>query len=363
MDVPPIPGAPLMSRASILRSVYGLALVFALLGTTQAQTATKPDAAKAKTKAKTKGKTPDTSKNTADVAKTDDDESSPPNFFGDPKKFTRMGGWGSFGNAMGQFGFAKSTLIMMPPLQAELKLTDKQKEQLREWGETMRKRGETMGKSFREQNGDDPLRGGDNLPMAARVFQFTSMIGQFSGMARENETGVNRILDRSQRQRLNQISLQMEGISALMRPEIIKSLNIDEERQEQIQEILTGTRMAQMTTWVGSMMSMRPPRRPSADSNTNPPDANDAPAEKSRPDPKARADRERAMRKQFQSMRDTTDQFHDRSVREITRLLTKNQRAKFEKLLGPPFDPAQINTLGRPPQRDRPEDTSKDVKN
>ena len=83
---------------------------------------------------------------------------------------------------------------------------------------------------------------------------------------------------------------------------------------------------------------------------------------KAAPDPKARAERERALRKQFQSMRDQTDQLQDRAVREISRLLTKNQRVKFEKLLGPPFDPAKINTLGPPPRCDQPEASDETIK-
>ena len=126
-------------------------------------------------------------------------EAAAPNFFGDTSKFSRISGWGSFGNAMGQFGFAKSTLITMPPVQEELKLTAEQKEKLRLWQESMRKRGEEIGRSMREKSGNDPLRGSENLPIAARVMQFTSLISQFSGMARENETGLSKILNAPQR--------------------------------------------------------------------------------------------------------------------------------------------------------------------
>ena len=285
-------------------------------------------------------------------------ESASVGFFGDPKKFTRLGGWGSFGNAMGQFGFAKSTLIMMPPVQEELKLTASQKEDLRKWQDTMRKRGEEMGRAMREKNGDgDPFRGAENQPIAARVVQFTSMMNQFSTILRENETGLGRILNAPQRKRLNQISLQMEGISALTKPEIVEALGMTEEELEMVQQVLTRSRAMQMTTWIGSMMAMRPNRQPPADPKANTEGAakkdasppGDPPAGTVELDAKAKADREKAMRQRFESMRDQSDQIQNRAVREITNILSKAQRAKFENLLGPPFDPKKINNFGRPP--------------
>jgi LTXXQ motif family protein len=299
-------------------------------------------------------------------------EPAPIGFFGDTSKFTRLGGWGSFGNAMGEFGFAKSTLIMMPPVQEELKLTDDQKQKLRELQDVMRKKGEEFGKSMREKAGPDPFKASENLPIAARVMQFTNMIGQFSSLARENEAGIVKFLKPAQRKRLNQIALQMEGISALTKPEIVEALGMSEEEEQAVRLILTQSRTMQMTTWIGSMMAMRPNRRngdPNAPQEPTPPtapktkptpttDAKPDPAKPEPPadprletDPKVRLEREKAMRSQFETMRSRTDQIQQRAVREISNVLSKAQRAKFEIMLGPPFDPKKINNLGRPPQR------------
>ena len=268
---------------------------------------------------------------------------------------------------MGEFGFAKSTLIMMPPVQEELKLTDEQKKKLRELQESMRKKGEEMGKSMREKIGPDPFKASENLPVAARVMQFTNMIGQFSSLARENEAGIVKFLKPAQRKRLNQIALQMEGISALTKPEIVEALGMMEEDEQAIRLILTQSRTMQMTTWIGSMMAMRP-NRPNGDPNVkNPttpptdPKTKPTPTTDARPDPpadprletdpKVRLEREKAMRGRFETMRDQTDQIQQRAVREISKVLSKAQRARFEIMLGPPFDPKKINNLGRPPQR------------
>lgn len=278
--------------------------------------------------------------------------------FGDPSKFTRLGGWGSTGSAIGEFGFAKAALIMMPPVQDELKLTDDQKRSVRELQDRMRKKGEDLGKSMRAKAGDDPFKAGDPVPIATRVGQFTSMIGQFGALARENDAGILKVLKPAQRKRLDQIALQMEGISALTRPEIVEALGLFEEDEQAIRQILAQAQTMRMTTWIGTMMAMRanrPADGPAANDATKPPPPEAKPGPAATPpkdDPKPRAAREQAARKQFEGMRAKTDQIQDRAVREVTKVLSKAQLAKWEILLGPRFDPRKVNT---PPQPARPE--------
>lgn len=339
--------------------------------------------------------------------------------FGDTSRFNRVSGWGSIGAGMGQYGFSRSMLIMLPPVQEELKLTEEQKKQLRDWSNQMRKRGEEWGRSMRERNeGNDPFRN-PNLPLAARILQFTTIMNQVSGLLKENETGFGRILSAGQRKRLNEISLQMEGISALARPEVAKALYLNQFQTDNIQRILAQSRMMQMTTWIEKMttMAMKMPRRPPGEDSrgfgegpggggregakerererepgespglTRPREdglgggiaaerdrrrgsegarqeagtakaaKNDDEDEDEKPVDEAELARQRAerlkraedFRKEFESMRNTTDEIQDRTTRELLRVLTKRQRASFEKMLGEPFDPAKINTMGRPP--------------
>src|ERR1700759_3608018 len=78
-------------------------------------------------------------------------KAAPPGGFsplGDPSRFTRMGGWGGMGAGMAQFGLAKAMMINTPAVQKELKVTEAQAKAIREWGDGLRKRGETM---FRRQ--------------------------------------------------------------------------------------------------------------------------------------------------------------------------------------------------------------------
>jgi hypothetical protein len=288
----------------------------------------------------------------AEAKKPAEPESTAVGFFGDTKKFTRLGGWGSFGNAMGQFGFAKTTLIMMPPVQEELKLTDDQKKKIREWQEGLRKKGEEMGRAMREKNGPDPFKAAENQPITARIGQFTSMMNQVGSFLKENENGLAKILNAPQRKRLSQISLQMEGITALTKPEIVEALGMVDEEVEQVQQILNQSRAQQTAAWIGSMMSMRPPRpNPSAASASDPKAKAGEPANPE-VEAKARAAREKAMKQNFETMRDRTDQIQNQAVKQISEVLSKAQRAKFESLMGPPFDPKKINNLGGPPRRD-----------
>ena len=304
-------------------------------------------------------------------------------FFGDTRNFTKLSGWGSFGNAMGQFGFARTTLVMLPPVQEELKMTDAQKKKLQEWQESLRKKGEEMGRSMREKNGDDPFKAAENQPITARITQFTTLMNQVSRFVRENEEGLAKVLNANQRKRLDQIALQMEGITALTRTEIADKLGLLPEQREEIDQIIARSRAQQMTTWVGSMMSMRNQRRngeaagnneapgndaaagngatpaqpkaaksdrPTSTRKTSPKAADDK-ATEARPDPQGRAEREKAMRQQFETMRSRTDQIHASAVKQISQILLRGQRIQFEGMMGPPFDPKKINTMGRPPRR------------
>ncbi|MFO0952664.1 MAG: hypothetical protein U0835_16260 [Isosphaeraceae bacterium] len=298
------------------------------------------------------------------------------------------------GGTIGQFGFARSALVTMPPVQEELKLTAEQKEKLRDWQENLRKRGEEMGRGFRNRppggeagegangnpDGEAMNRPGD-VPIAARIFQFTQMLNQVGAMVRENEDGLARILKTSQRKRLDQISLQMEGAAAVVRPEVAQAINLGEDQAEMIQQILAQSRLTQMASWVeqGRAMSelaqrrrpgapgrpengpqpaegqepgQSPPAEPGVRGESGPPGEPNAEPGPRRPrrDPEM----EKAFRKQFETMRERGDAIQSRTTQAILKVLTRRQRASLDRLLGPPFDPAKVNNLGPPGARPAP---------
>ena len=56
------------------------------------------------------------------------------------------------------------------------------------------------------------------------------------------------------------------------------------------------------------------------------------------------------MEGQFTKMRNGTDEIQNATTTKILKVLTKTQRARFEKLLGPPFDPGKFTFPGQPPR-------------
>jgi hypothetical protein len=274
------------------------------------------------------------------------------NPLGDTARFTRMGGWGGMGSGMAQFGMAKTMLLMTPAVQKELKLSESQIKALHEWGDGLRKRGESM---FRRQaqdgNAGDPTApagappglpgpppgpppegGPPPNPMA--------MIELISTLTREGESGLAKILDKKQLARLNQIALQMEGAAALARTEVAEAIYLSPEQVAEIQEILSGAKVQQMGLFVRQGFAMRDRRDANADPG-KPQSGQDNPV-----DPEAQAKRRQAqrerMRTEFTKFRDSSDQIHDATTAKILRVLDKKQRGRFEKLLGEPFDPSKL---------------------
>jgi hypothetical protein len=284
------------------------------------------------------------------------------NPLGDPSKFTRMGGWGGFGGAIGQFGAGKAMLVMMPAVQKELKLSDKQKKELQEWSDGLRKRGETMfrnqgpgqGQPQPPQEGEGPAPGGP-----PPGFNPLAMMEMVSKLISEGEAGLAKILDKKQSARLTQISLQMEGVAALGRADVAEAMYLSEAQILAIQEILketqnnrTGYMLKQMVTMRGRRNGPGPGQpAPGADAAQAKTPRAAAPAqEPADEDPEAIAKRRAADRQRREGemtrFREGFDKIQDESTAKILRLLDRRQLARFEKLLGEPFDASKISGAG-----------------
>ncbi len=292
------------------------------------------------------------------------DGKTPFNPLGDPKKFTRMGGWGGIGGAMGQMGFGQSMLIMNPAVQKELRLSEDQKKALKEWSEDMREKGQTM---FRrpergqDQGGDGQANPEGEQPARPGIAEMFTMMNRVSEFLRENESGFQRILTKDQRKRLAQLTLQMEGLPGVIKPEVATLLNLSDDQILNIQQILADLRTRQMGLWMQQAISMqaersnwtrnraqaetppqtdrKPPAREKADSQKAQTPATQATPSKPPEDEQARrAEMTKRFRQRFETMREGTDQLQELAVNKIYRQLTKRQRGVFDKLLGDPFD-------------------------
>ncbi len=367
-----------MSRLSV--RVMGLAAVCAFAMTVRAQERIKvapkrgldkPPAARVETPAPEKK---------AEPAKGAADTEGRFNPFGDPSKFTRFGGWGGIGSSMSQWGMARSMLIMMPAVQEELALTVEQKKALQDWMLEMRERGERMAQELRAQ--------GEAVSRQMNIGAAFEMLGRVNEIFQENEQGIARILTKGQRKRLDQIALQMEGVSALLRPEVAQVVQLNELQAERVQMILLQSKMRQMGYWLQQAMTMRTMRERSRETekpagheggdDANEPERDASTrtgadrAERSKSDErgarendeadsededdeaaeqKRRSKRRQEFRKQFDRMRSGADEIQDDTVREVLKVLGPRQRAAFDKLLGPPFDPNKALS-GWPPRRE-----------
>ena len=292
------------------------------------------------------------------------------NPFGDTSRFTRMGGWGGMGSGMAQFGMAKAMLLMSPAVQKELKLTEDQVKAIREWSDSLRTRGESL---FRRQaeagNAPDPNNPGPRQGPQGAMANPLAMLETITAITRDGESGLAKILGKKQLVRLNQIALQMEGVSALARPEVAEAIYLMPEQVEQIQEILAEAKTRQIGHFLTQGFAMRG-RRDAPQPRPDQAKADTAKADPKADDPEAQAKRRQAdrerMRTEFTKFRDGSDQIQDATTLKILRVLAKKQRERFDKLLGEPFDPAKLNGPGgfggpgsQPPAEAKPADAPK----
>jgi Spy/CpxP family protein refolding chaperone len=134
-----------------------------------------------------------------------------------------------------------------------------------------------------------------------------------------------KVLDSRQRTRLNQIALQGEGPSALLRPEVVRVLRLSEEQVEQLQAILD------------DLLSAHQQLRESLKG---------AAAGIVEDDPERKAMRKEQEKAQ---LRAGSADLRGRTMQRINATLTRRQKEAFATLLGEPFDFARVR-----PQRPGP---------
>jgi hypothetical protein len=194
------------------------------------------------------------------------------------------GGQGGFGGGQGFGGrqggmmgqMAGPMILMNPQVQAELKLTEDQIAKLRE---ALRPAGGPGG-----PGGAGGGRGGFGADPQAR-----------EQMRLEQEKKIKEILSAEQYKRYQQISLQLEGPSALARKEIADKVGLSDSQREKIQALIEEQRATMRDMFQGG----------------------------------AGGDRQ-AMMEEMQKLRKETDQ-------KILGLLTAEQKKTWEAMLGKPF--------------------------
>ncbi len=134
------------------------------------------------------------------------------------------GGAGGFG--LGGFGGSKVGLVQNEQVQQELKLTDEQKSKVDEIAARVREAGPQRGQGGGEANRE----------------QLRERMQAMSRVVAEEEKKLDEVLDEQQKKRLDQISLQVTGVRALMRDEVASKLELSDEQKEKVQAALRAQR-------------------------------------------------------------------------------------------------------------------------
>lgn len=176
-------------------------------------------------------------------------------------------------------------LLVNPQVQTELKLTEEQRRQIQDIVARARE-------EMRPEPGQRPGAGGQR-PGAGGQRPGQGGIG--ANMERYTEEAM-RVLQPNQRERFEQIQLRVQGVRALGRDEIAEKVGLTSDQRQQIREILREN--------MGGRDGARP----------NPGEWNP------------------------QEMRAQMEERRQENERRILQVLTAEQKAKWESLLGAPFE-------------------------
>jgi hypothetical protein len=220
------------------------------------------------------------------------------------------------GGMMGMFGGANSRLMLLalPPVQTELMLTDKQKEEITKLGE----------KLIADMRGT--YGGLRDLEPAEREKKLAELRQKSEQRLAEIQKDVDKILLDHQKTRLFQIGIQVQGVQALADAEVAKKLGLSDDQKSQIATIQKDSRAATQKAFA---------------------DLRNLSAE----------DRDAKFKELREGMAKSQKEVQDKMLK----VLTEAQQKQFEELKGPAFkvDWSQMRPgFGRkpaaPPEKEKP---------
>lgn len=245
------------------------------------------------------------------------------------------GGWGGPG---GQPDMAR--LLANPAVQEDLKLNDKQKKQIEVVRGDGQKQMETLRGSMPRRGRGDNNNNGDNGDGGdQQQFDREAMMGNMMAMRQNVETAYSKVLDAKQRKRLGEIALRQEGPRAVARQEIAMKLNMSDAQFAQVQAVVEQGQQGQRQLRESQRDMFRQGMGGAMTKNGN--DGNQGRGAGGAPPDQAKM-REFFQSKEFQAQMAKNEEQRkvadDQIVAGIGKVLTKKQRASFDKLLGEPFD-------------------------
>ncbi len=201
---------------------------------------------------------------------------------GDRGRFSGGSGFGGLGSAM---------LLRVEKVQTELKLTADQQAKVKEIQDAARKE---MG---------DLFSGIRDLPEDQRRAKFAEMREKGQAAAKATAEKIDGVLTTEQKARLEQITLQQRGTSALADPKIAESLGLSAEQKTKITDIYGAQREMMQEMFAGGQDLSREERAKKFNEN----------------------------REKMQELRTETD-------KAVLEVLTADQKSKFEASQGAKFE-------------------------
>jgi hypothetical protein len=289
--------------------------------------------------------------------------------FGGPGGFGPPGGFpGGRGGPGGPGGGEISHLLTLAQDSAvwdDIKITDTQLGQVTRWSSSINKKRRVFRDQIRAEQQQATALTGQAVDPAVRQAQRdaerAATTENNASLKDETEGTLRKILNKpGQYARVQQIDLQEAGPLVVGRPDVAKALNLAPDQIDKIQAVITQLEQGadQLNETRRQFFdSMRQsggfggpgggPGGGGRRGNNNNPMNNNQPQQPQLSD----AERE-ARRAQFQQamqqMNDQSTNLKDQAVKAVGAILTKGQKAKFNQLIGKPFDLSQLND-GRGP--------------
>jgi Spy/CpxP family protein refolding chaperone len=276
------------------------------------------------------------------------------------------GGMG--GGPGGPGGFGGPSLVMAEAVQEDLGLTDKQKTQIKKLKTSMDQRARELFENARE-GGVEPQE----------------MMESMTSLNRDHNAAVAKVLDKTQKARLAQIELQREGLLVVAKADIAGKLKLSTPQTKKIKIIVDEMRQAMFKGMPGPPGGGPPPGsgapavkgRPSTKKARRAPPENGGDSDEEMPpggegfprggppgqaglgeDRAGRPDfNSEEFRARFAKMMEEQKKTRDTAIEKIGEVLTPEQKAAYDKLIGKPFDFTKIPfgpPGGKPPGEDTP---------
>jgi hypothetical protein len=243
------------------------------------------------------------------------------------------------------------TLVTQASVQKELELTDAQKQKITKLDGQLKDKTDQV----RSAMAPKPDQGGGPLMMNPELARagMEQTKQAIQNLHAEADAVVMRELQRKQRVRLDQIKLQADGPLAFERPDVLERLNLQDAQIELIQAILEDGRAQMEPTGGGLFMrdgaampgpGLGPGRGAGAGKGAGAGPGAGAGAGGAPPSPEdlkkkyAGKEFQDQVKAQFEKRRKERQAVRDQMMQAIGKVLTRGQRATYNKMVGEPFD-------------------------